>query len=411
MEVIITMNWTHRAVKVATLSATVGILAGASVLSTEAAPTAGVSQMFASNSLTTSTKSADKSSYTTRSGVSLYVSGSVATGNTTTDKTVATALSNAATIDTEDVSNIGIANVTDYVYIRSNPDANSEYVGKLYAKGAATVTGESGDWYQVTSGDVSGWINKEFLTVGNKDMINQASRKVATVTTTTLYVRKEPTTESKIVTQVPITDDLTVIDDSMKTKGWVAVETSEGNGYVSTEFVKLSVEYTYAESKQAEIARLAKEKAEREAAQKAALEAERKANSKKYTQSRSQSSRSYSAPSGSGGGSVVGFASQFVGNPYVYGGTSLTNGTDCSGFVMGVYSNFGVSLPHSSAAMRGCGYGVSVNDMQPGDIVCYSGHVGIYAGNGQIVHASSPSTGITYSSAYYTNILAVRRVF
>ena len=116
---------------------------------------------------------------------------------------------------------------------------------------------------------------------------------------------------------------------------------------------------------------------------------------------------------GSGSGSaVVNYACQFVGNPYVWGGTSLTNGADCSGFIMSVYAHFGVSLPHSSSAMRGVGREVSVSDMQPGDIVCYSGHVAIYMGGGQIVHASSPSTGIKISgNVHYKTILTVRRIF
>ena len=121
-------------------------------------------------------------------------------------------------------------------------------------------------------------------------------------------------------------------------------------------------------------------------------------------------------PSGSGSGSaVVSYACQFIGNPYVWGGTSLTNGADCSGFVMSVYKQFGVSLPHSSSAMRSAGYGVSVSDMQPGDIVCYSGHVGIYVGNNTIVNASNskpyPAGGIKYTSATYKSIVAVRRIF
>ena len=109
---------------------------------------------------------------------------------------------------------------------------------------------------------------------------------------------------------------------------------------------------------------------------------------------------------------IVDFALQFEGNPYVYGGTSLTNGADCSGFVMSVYAQFGVSLPHSSGAMRGCGYEVGTDQMQPGDIVCYSGHVAIYVGNNTIVHASTPSSGIKFTSPIdYKPVLSVRRIF
>ncbi|MBO6149203.1 MAG: C40 family peptidase, partial [Lachnospiraceae bacterium] len=121
---------------------------------------------------------------------------------------------------------------------------------------------------------------------------------------------------------------------------------------------------------------------------------------------------SYSGGGGSGS-AVARYALQFVGNPYVYGGTSLTNGADCSGFVMSVYKNFGISLPHSSGGDRGVGSAVQggLANAQAGDIVCYSGHVGIYIGNGQIVHASTRKTGIKVSNASYRTPVAVRRIF
>ena len=118
---------------------------------------------------------------------------------------------------------------------------------------------------------------------------------------------------------------------------------------------------------------------------------------------------------GGSGTEVVEYACQFIGNRYVWGGTSLTDGCDCSGFVMRVYEHFGISMPHSSYAQRSVGRAVSVEDMQPGDIVCYSGHVGIYAGNGQIINASNskpyPAGGIKYTNVGYRTIVAVRRIF
>lgn len=110
------------------------------------------------------------------------------------------------------------------------------------------------------------------------------------------------------------------------------------------------------------------------------------------------------------GSDVVSYACQFIGNPYVWGGESLTNGADCSGFIKSVYANFGISLPHSSVALQRAGSEVSYENAQPGDIVCYAGHVAIYMGGGQIVHASSPSSGIKTGSATYRSIISVRRV-
>ena len=118
-------------------------------------------------------------------------------------------------------------------------------------------------------------------------------------------------------------------------------------------------------------------------------------------------------PTSSGGGKgqdIANYACKFIGNPYVAGGTSLTNGADCSGFVMSVYKNFGINLPRSSYSQSTVGKGVSYSDARPGDVIYYGGHVGIYIGNGQIVHASTERTGIKITSATYRNIVTVRRI-
>lgn len=317
-----------------------------------------------------------------------------------------------------------VAVVDDYVNVRKKATTDSKAVGKLYKNNVGTVIGEKNGWYKIKSGNVTGYVKGEFVSVGDEKKLKKAGRRVALVDTETLKVRKGASTDSEVITLVPGGDDLTVVDESKE--GWVKVSVNEGKGYVSSDFVTLSTEYTYAESAAEEKARLQKEKEEREAAEAAAAKAtanqsvsstgnstsQKTEETGQTSSSGSDSGKSYSAPSGSSGSSVANFACQFVGNPYVYGGSSLTNGTDCSGFVMSVYANFGVSLPHSSSALRSVGYGVSTSEMQPGDIVCYSGHVGIYIGNNSIVHASNPQSGIKITSpANYRTILAVRRIF
>ena len=381
-------------------------------------------------------------------GVASYTSDIVSTSNTLTagvtsmltdvmlkgDETSETA-TDVATTDAEPVksayADTAVAQVSDSVNIRASADENSESLGKLYNNGIGTVleTTDNG-WYKIQSGSVTGYVKGDYVVVGDDALVQSAGRRVATVNTETLKVRTTASTDAEVLGLVSGEDDLTVVDES--TDGWVGVSTADGTGYVSTDYVTLDTEFTYAESKEEEAARLAKEEAERKAAEEAARKAEEKARkaeeakaakaaAKKSSKSSSKSSssssseKSYSAPSGSNGQAVVNYASQFVGNPYVYGGSSLTNGTDCSGFVMSVYAQFGISLPHSSSAMRSVGYGVSTSDMQPGDIICYSGHVAIYMGNNKIVLASNsapyPRGGIKISNnARYRRIVTVRRI-
>lgn len=342
-------------------------------------------------------------------------------------------------------ADIAVAQVNHYVNVRQEPDTESEILGKLYDKSAATVleTTEDG-WYRITSGNVNGYVKAEYVVVGDEELARSVGTRLATVTTTTLFVRTEPTTEAKVLTMLPDGDDVVVTDES--TEGWAKVSTADGDGYVALDYVTLSTEYIHAESKAEEEARLAREEAERQAAARAAEEARkareveaaraaaeqeaaRKAAEKQEVKKSGAASSAAASGSSTGSGSgssagqsaqtassngqaVVDYARQFLGNPYVYGGNSLTNGTDCSGFVKGVYAAFGINLPRTSSEQRSVGYAVSLSEIQPGDIVCYSGHVGIYAGNNTLIHASNEKTGITLTSPVtYRSVLAVRRIF
>lgn len=322
----------------------------------------------------------------------------------------------------EDFYNLVIAQVDSYVNVRDYPDEHTgKKIGKLYDKSVGNLieTTDNG-WYKIESGNCIGYVKAEYCVTGTRaiDLAKEVGTLMATVNTTTLKVRMGPGTDSGVLGLIPYGEELVVTEDL---DGWVGVTILEGDGYVSKEYVNLKTEFVKAESKEEEEIRLAKEKAERDKAN-AAARAAVLASAGKNISINGQDEDAIAASmaknpvtnvGGSGMGSqVANFALQFVGNPYVYGGVSLTNGADCSGFVLAVYANFGVSLPHSATADRSVGYDPGgMANAQPGDLICYSGHVGIYIGNGQIVHASTPSKGIIVGSAYYSTPLAVRRIF
>ena len=335
-------------------------------------------------------------------------------------------------LQTEQESNLIIADVTNYVNIRSLPSEEGEILGKLYDNSVGRKHGEENGWYYIESGSVTGYVKGEFVLTGEAAEIRakEVGTRLAEVTTTTLKVRKSATTDSAVLGLVPGGDILNVLEE---VEGWVKVDVEDGPGYVSTDYVKVYTENVEAESKAEEAARLKKEEEERKKAEAAAKEAlkQQQATNKPASKpsagnqsgigSGSGSNTGSNAGTGSGSGSsentkdlgrqIADYAMKFIGNPYVYGGTSLTNGADCSGFVQSVYKHFGISLPRHSGDQGKSGRAVDgLSNAKPGDLVWYSGHIGIYIGNGKIVHASNPKNGIITSNANYRTILGIRRI-
>ena len=275
------------------------------------------------------------------------------------------------------------------------------------------MLGTEGDWYYIESGCVTGYVKGEFVLTGNEAKVraDEVGVRMARVTTTTLKVRMEPSLEAKVLGLVPEGDLLTV---SEEVDGFVKVSVEEGDGYVSTDYVEVYTENVVAESIKDEQERLAREAEERRKAEEAARKAieQQKAESSAPTASSNNEQTASSVSSNSDlGQQIVDYAVQFIGNPYVYGGTSLTQGADCSGFVMSVYANFGISLPRTSGEQGKSGSSVaSLSEAIPGDLVWYSGHIGIYMGNNQLVHASNKKDGIKISNVNYRPILGIRRI-
>ncbi|WP_455715085.1 C40 family peptidase [Anaerosporobacter sp.] len=342
----------------------------------------------------------------------------------------------------EEKTEIVIAQVDNYLNIRKKASEDSKVVGKLYNNGVGTIIKEKNGWYKITSGTVTGYVKGDYVLTGDEAQkkADEVGDRLAIVTTTTLKVREKAKTDATVLTLVGEEEVLPV---KKETKNWVKIKTDDYSGYVSKDYVELYTENEQAESIEEERARLEREEEERrqEEARRQELLAQQQAASNNNTthtsgnssttnrnnnssnstsnsssssaSSSSQASSSTSTPAGnkSLGQRIANYAVQFKGNPYVYGGTSLTNGADCSGFVMSVFKNFGISLPRTSGAQATVGRRVSsISAAQPGDLVAYSGHIGIYIGGGKIIHASSPRTGIIISNANYRSIKSIRRV-
>lgn len=390
-----------------------------------------------------------------------------------TEPEVTTAPGAAATPKPEsEYANVGISIAADYVNIRKKPSTEAKIIGKLYRGSAATIMETKGDWVYIKSGSVSGYIMKDYLAIGYsaEKLIDEFGTKWATVTTETLKVREEKNTECTVLTLIPEDESYEVLGEDT---GWARIRVDgDTTGYVSKEYVKITVQFKKAvsieeereEARRKEAARAAAEKAEREAAAKKSSSGSSSSSSSSNKSSTSSSNKSSSDSSSTGnggsssssssdnggggksgsttssnggggssagssssegdGGSALGsgdgsaiasYALQFVGNPYVYAGTSLTHGTDCSGFTMSVFKKFGISLPRTSREQSHVGKKISPSNARAGDLIFYASggrvnHVALCIGGGRVVHASNPRTGITTSNMYYRTPYCARRV-
>ena len=304
--------------------------------------------------------------------------------------------------------NMAFSDTGDYTYIRSAPDENSDWVGKLYADSAAQVLEYLDGWTKIRSGTAEGYVPAETLITGAEaqERSGEFENSTVTVTADVLNVRNGQGTGADILTQVRSGEQYEVTGDPVD--GWYPVNVSGTDGWVSGDYVIEETSYSYGETKEEEEARIAEEEA-RKAQEQAEAEAAAVAGAEAGVQV-SQSPAEVSSAAVTTGQAVIDYACQFIGNPYVWGGTSLTEGADCSGFVQSVYAHFGISLPRTTYDMVNSGYGVSYEEALPGDLILYDGHVGLYMGDGNIVNAMNEADGIGICSATYANIIAVRRV-
>lgn len=273
-------------------------------------------------------------------------------------------------------TNLGIAHVDNHLNIRQEPNESGKLIGKLPKDAACEILDiDENGWAHIKSGKVEGYCSTEFLYMGEEAIArgHEVASMIAVVNTQTLKVREEPNTDSIVITLIPQEEELEVVE--IMDNDWVKFLLDDEEAYVSGDYVDVE-----------------------ERLEKAVTLTELM-----YGQGVSDVRVD-----------LVQYAKQFVGNPYVWGGTSLTKGADCSGFTLSIYKKYGVSLPHHAASQAQMGTKVDYSSAQPGDLVFYAkngriNHVAIYIGNGQVIHASSPKTGIKISSWNYRTPAGIRR--
>ena len=355
------------------------------------------------------------------------------TGNIKADEKDTTKETNTAT--ESKYANKAVADIysTTTLNIRKKGSINAKIVGKMKKGNIATVLKKGSEWSKVRSGNVTGYVKNQYLVFGDeiKNFAKQNVKKVAKVQTETLRVRKKASTDSKIVTLVSEDDKLKV---KKQTDDWAKVKVDGQTGYVLKDYAKVTYSFGKAKSmKQIQAEQAAKE-AQKQAAQ-TTIGNESASTSSSNTSNSSTTSGSTKASSvqaakkasvsvSSSGSSATGsriasYAQQFIGNPYRYGGNSLTSGIDCSGFTQQIMAKFGYSISRTSSSQSGDGRAVSTSNLRAGDLVFYGdggsiNHVAIYIGGGQVVHASNsapyPRGGIKISNVNYRTPICARRI-
>ena len=313
------------------------------------------------------------------------------TGNIKADEKDTTKETSTAT--ESKYANKAVADIysTTTLNIRKKGSINAKIVGKMKKGNIATVLKKGSEWSKVRSGNVTGYVKNQYLVFGDeiKNFAKQNVKKVAKVQTETLRVRKKASTDSKIVTLVSEDDKLKV---KKQTDDWAKVKVDGQTGYVSKDYAKVTYSFGKAKSMKQ-------------------IQAEQAAKKASVSISSSGSSAT--------GSRIASYAQQFVGNPYRYGGNSLTGGIDCSGFTQQIMAKFGYSISRTSSSQSGDGRAVSTSNLRAGDLVFYGDggsidHVAIYIGGGQVVHASNsapyPRGGIKISNVNYRTPICARRI-